>query len=133
MKRFIVFDFALQSLLFMVAMYAFVAFLAGYQDHLLLLLVVQLLTGCLQLFSAMVHIIASSPEKKLRRIHIVLSVICLLMVLMIVRKPDPTEPAVYCFINGMAWAPGILYYIITFRLLFPKRVSGSGFLPHLSF
>lgn len=131
MKTLIWIDFVLQTVLLCLASVILVASAVAGKDYLMFLFIIQFLIGVLQVFTALVHLIVCSPQEKLRIIHLAGSGLCLFT--FSVTESVSGGDVIMIVIFGAAWALAILYYVITWRLLFPPRTSRSKFLPHLSF
>lgn len=131
MKTLIWIDFVLQTVLLSMALVVLVVSVVAGKEYLMLLFIIQFLIGILQIFTALVHMIISSPQKKLRTIHLALSGLCLFT--FYVTEFVSGGDIIMIVIMGVAWALAILYYVITRKLLFPPGTNGSKFLPHLSF
>ena len=132
MKTLIWVDFVLQSVLLCTALIVLVAFAVKGSDYIMFAFILQFLIGSLQILTALVHLLASSPQKKLRTTHLILSGLYLFVYFFLVSGVDG-EVLPFVLFNGVAWALAILYYVITWKLLLPRKARGSGFLPHLSF
>jgi uncharacterized membrane protein len=132
MKTLIVLDLVLQTLLLCVALFAIVAVITGSPDYISILFLIQLVIGIVQMGSAVAHLFRYSQNRSLRMIHLAFSGTYLVTFFAIVSKLG-IESSSFQIVNGAAWLLAILYYLISWRTVFPRKTSGSGFLPHLSF
>jgi hypothetical protein len=132
MKTFNVIDLIFQSMLFLVALFSLGAIIAGLAEYFLLLLAAQFITGVGQIGSAVIHLVGSPPHKRLRIFHLTLSAVLVVVVFMGI-SIHTFEDAAVQITNAISWLLAVLYYILSWKIVFPPKVSGSGFLPHLSF
>ena len=132
MKTFNLVDLILQSVLIFVAVFAIGALISGFSSYLFIFFIVQFVTGVVQIGSTIIHLARSSPGTKTRVIHLTLSALYLAIFAGLVSTFEISNIGVQ-IVNAMPWLLASFYYLISWRLVFPPRVSGSGFLPHLSF
>ena len=132
MKTFNIIDFISQSILFLVALVSIGGMIAGVTEYFLLLLAAQFITGIVQIGSAVIHLVGSPPHRRLRIIHLTISG-AFLAVLFVMQSTLTIGETGFQIINSISWLLGIMYYVLSWKIIFPPKVSGSGFLPHLSF
>jgi hypothetical protein len=122
-------DLAIQSGLFIWALYILSRFLLTDSDP-FAILIVQFFLGCWQMFSAFISILTRRPLMKLRIIHFCSALVYLTLLFLIV-KENTSYYALFLF--GPSWSLATLYLYISAGSVFKTRTKQSAFLPHSSF
>jgi hypothetical protein len=130
MRKVLVVDFIVQSILFAWVIYLLIEKLVSVQTGFSPILGVQLLIGTWQMISALAFLSISNFQKRWRIWHMQSALANLILLFALV---EFSETAMIILMLIIPWILALFYYIITVKSLFQKSSRGSGFLPHLSF